>query len=382
MKQKLFTLVLTLVFFITQGIGQITITNATFPSPGDPWAVAVDSATYLLGITGSSSTSTTWDFNAGVGSGSQLENELEYLNYVQATAQGTVPDSFPSTNLLLPFFEGEGYCVKGATSIEVHGFHGDPLNLIGADITAGFTDPITIYNAPMTYGDVFSDFGEFYVEIDGANIPPGQFPITVDSARIWYEATIVDTVDAFGTLITPSGSYDVLRISRIEYRDTKAEAKVPIFNWVDVAQYAPELGPDTLWTWIYRDAVTSQNILEIDLEWNGSTSIYATKTARWLRPANEVNNQDFKFIEGDLKLYPNPAVNELNIEFSGLQSGDYTIKLYSVLGQELYSETHDLMEDTTVFFDTSDFTRGTYLLSVQNDEGTILSTKRLIINKP
>jgi len=183
-------------------------------------------------------------------------------------------------------------------------------------------------------------------------------------------------------LITPTGTYSVLRISRIEYRYTEAYAKFSVLGWYDVSSSVPELGYDTIWTWIYRDALTSQNILEIDMEWWGNTNTFATKTARWLRPANEVNNQNTQFIPGEMKLYPNPATNEVNIEFSGLKAGNYTIKMYSVLGQELHTENHDLIDNATVFFDTSDFARGTYLLSVQNKAGNILSTKRLIIDKP
>lgn len=382
MIQKLLTLVLAMFILQSQGFSQITITDATFPAPGDPWAFAVDSATVLTGITPPSSTAVTWDFNTGVGTTSQLENQHEYLVYVQDPAQGTVPDSFPGTNLLLPFFGGEGYCVKGSSDIEVHGFYGDPLNLLGAEITATLSDPIKLYNAPMEYDDVFTDYGEFYVEIDGSIIPPGQFPVAVDSATILYQSTIIDSVDAFGTLITPTGTYDVLRISRLEYRYTEAFAKVPVFGWVDVSQYAPELGFDTIWTWIYRDANTSQNIVEIDLEWWGSTSVYSTKTARWLRPANEVNNENIKFIPGEVKIYPNPAVNELNVEFSGLNAGEYSIKLYSILGQQLHAETHSLTGDATIFFDASDYASGSYLFSVQNQSGQILTTKRLVINKP
>jgi len=145
MIQKLLTFGLFLVLLVNQGFSQITITNSTFPSPGDPWAFAVDSAVYLLGITGPSSTAVTWDFNAGVGSGSQLENQHEYLDYVQAVTEGTTPDSFPGTNLLLPFLGGEGYCLKGSSEIEIQGFHGDPFGLLGAEITAGFTIPQLFY---------------------------------------------------------------------------------------------------------------------------------------------------------------------------------------------------------------------------------------------
>ncbi len=381
MIQRILILALAIFTLHLQGFSQITVTNATLPSPGDPWAFAVDSLTVLTGMTPPSSTAVTWDFNTGVGTNSHLENEFEYLEYVKDAVDGDVPDSFPNTNIILPFFGGEGYCVKGTSDIEVHGFHGDPFNLLGAEITAGFTDPVIIHNTPMTYGDVFSDYGEFYVEIDGSIIPNGQFPITVDSATILYQATIVDTVDAFGTLITPTGSYDVIRISRIEYRYTEIFAKAGFLGWTDVSNYSPDAGHDTLWTFIYKDANTSQNIVEIDMEW-GNSYLYTTRTARWLRPANEVNNKNVTFIPGAVKIYPNPAVNELNIEFSGLKAGDYTINVFSLLGQQLHSEQHSLMEDATIFFDTSDYPRGSYLMSVQNDAGKVLSTKRLIIDKP
>ncbi len=385
MKKAILNSILFFLFVPIFLFGQITTTNATFPSPGDIWGIAVDSAVLLSGITAPSSTAVTWDFNAGVGSTSHLEEQIHFDEIIKMPSEGSVPDSFPTSDVLIPLLGGEGYFKTNGNSMEAIGFHGDPFGLLGADVTIPFSDPITLYNAPMTYGDNFKDTGEFYTEIDGSIIPPGQFPTTVDSLTVLYKTEVNDTIDAFGTLITPSGTYDVLRMSRVEYRYTEVFAKIPVFGWVDASAYVPQLGNDTVWTWIYKDAVTSQNIVEIDLEWRGTTIFSPTTTtrdARWLIPPTSVSTFDFQKQTADIKVYPNPAMNYVNFEFNDIQAGNYQINVYNVLGRLEKSESHYLSSDATIYTDVSDLSKGAYIYNIQNEAGQTLATKRLLVTKP
>lgn len=361
---------------------QITITNATFPTVGDVWGVALDSNVLLSNIYQPTNTNVTWDFSDG-SVNSLLDNHLEYDEFVKSPADGGQPGAFPTADIMLPFFGGEGYFEDNGNTIDAIGFYGDPFGALGKNITGIMNDPLTFYNAPMTFGSTFMDTGGFYTELGPGTISAGGISTGYDSLKVLYQAEIRDTVDAYGTLITPTGTYnDVLRISRVEYRFTEALATVPLFGEVDLSIYLDELGHDTIWTIIYRDANTSQNLVEIDLKWTGSTNVYTTKSAKWLIPPISVDNKNIVRNNTIIKAFPNPAVNYVNFEMNGVNAGNYTFDIYNILGRRLKSESHELNSDATIYMNIEDLAKGAYLYSIKDATGEILNTKKLLVNRP
>jgi hypothetical protein len=71
-----------------------------------------------------------------------------------------------------------------------------------------------------------------------------------------------------------------------------------------------------------------------------------------------------------LKHYPNPTASLLNIE--NAEGGIYTVKVFSVTGQLLFSENYE--NASSVQIDFSNFAKGTYFVSV--NEKTVLRILR------
>ena len=83
-------------------------------------------------------------------------------------------------------------------------------------------------------------------------------------------------------------------------------------------------------------------------------------------------------------LYPNPISksnrNNLNINFSTYQNSDYLIKVYSILGREIYSESFNSISYQYQFnLPLKDINSGVYLVSLINSNRT--QTQKLLILK-
>ncbi len=72
------------------------------------------------------------------------------------------------------------------------------------------------------------------------------------------------------------------------------------------------------------------------------------------------------------QVYPNPATNNLNVNFYIANNSYANIELYSIDGKLVYSEKRDLLKgDQNINLDFNDLTNGIYQLSIQTELGTI-----------
>ncbi|MCD4791067.1 MAG: C10 family peptidase, partial [Bacteroidales bacterium] len=89
-----------------------------------------------------------------------------------------------------------------------------------------------------------------------------------------------------------------------------------------------------------------------------------------------VNEQNENF--NNLKVYPNPANNLLNISFSLDESQSFDIKLLSVTGEVVYVESINKFSGNYVnTINLSEIAKGVYFLNLTNNKGTV--NKKVII---
>jgi len=99
--------------------------------------------------------------------------------------------------------------------------------------------------------------------------------------------------------------------------------------------------------------------------------------ARSIPSTSDVNDSLGKTI----KIYPNPAANELFIEFRALNEESVNISLFNINGQIVrnvdlkdgYSKNQKL--------DLNDLSEGIYLLRMLDTEGALIESKRIVIYK-
>ncbi|MBC8486067.1 MAG: C10 family peptidase [Bacteroidetes bacterium] len=93
-------------------------------------------------------------------------------------------------------------------------------------------------------------------------------------------------------------------------------------------------------------------------------------TAEWEIGNIGVDEQNESF--GNLKVYPNPANNLLNISFSLDESQSFDIKLLSVTGEVVYVEsTNEFSGNYVNTIDLSEIAKGVYFLNLTNNKGTV-----------
>jgi hypothetical protein len=99
-------------------------------------------------------------------------------------------------------------------------------------------------------------------------------------------------------------------------------------------------------------------------------------TAEWEIGNIGVDEQNESF--NNLKVYPNPANNLLNISFSLDETQSFDIKLLSVTGEVVYVEsTNEFSGNYVNTIDLSEIAKGVYFLNLTNNKGTV--NKKVII---
>lgn len=197
MKARLYTLLFSLIFAFSLP-AQITITRDDVPQIRDSLTYQTDTLPLISGP-GDSGPDQTWDFT-------QLTAADTFgLRVVPA---GATPNAelFPDANLAI---EIDGIFVYGRLTEEKLFNLGTAVDLLGtgAPILVRFDPPQQLFSFPTTFGTTYSGNYAFSVQAEGSivNLP-------VDSVRFSRTTTESGTIDSYGTLRTPAGDYETLRL--------------------------------------------------------------------------------------------------------------------------------------------------------------------------
>lgn len=379
MKKTLLFIFTLLSFYVT---GQITVTNTSFPAVGDTLRTAVDGAPEGIQITGPGGNQM-WDF-------SSLQGVVAEA-VIRPASEGMNADLFPNANLLFPIGDdgmgGESYATTNASSYQLTGYVGpDPANL-GIIVRVPFSPPIIERRSPMNFFDVNNTEYAILVAFPTDSLPSeitNDLPIVPDSIRLRVAANRTDVVDGWGTLTIPGGTYEVLREKRTEIRETIVEARVgigPFATWVDVTEFLGSdfLGPDTLTTYLFVSNQEKENIAEVTVT-NDAEEAPISVTYK----SNDVitNVRYVNTGRADIFAYPNPAINNVRINFLNITPGNYTFRIFNILGKEVVNKKYNINGNRTVGIDIDTLQKGTYLYNLTDGRGKILKTKRLMVIRP
>jgi len=162
--------------------------------------------------------------------------------------------------------------------------------------------------------------------------------------------------------------------------------KVPILNWVDVTDQfaglgggADFLGMDT--TVVYNHYAVGVKepiaILTLDAIEENVLSFEYRAEEPIISSAREIE-EGFE----NVYAYPNPAINYANFDCVNLMPDFYDLKIYNILGLEIYQERNFISGNKKINVNLSNFTKGTYLYSLSDTTGKVLTTKRLVVIRP
>jgi len=293
---------------------QITITNADMPAVNDTFRLS--STNNIQGLDPTlTGTNFTWDFSTLVAANQKIDTFF-------SVASTPLAYQFYFNNIFLYPNHKASYATKGPD-----------IGIPQVPITEVFN---FIKNSSSAYDNV--GFGSKIAGVPSStrNMPVDReyvFPMTYNSNHTsnsafgisvptfgYYGESMerIDTVDGWGSLTLPNGTYNVLRVKSIlnkidtTYLDTFsigtaiARPKEIEYKWLAAGKGVPLLKIVTI----------AGNVVQIE---------YQDDAVVGIDEINALNN---------LTAFPNPATNYLIIDFNARSAGNLKVSLRDILGKE------------------------------------------------
>lgn len=374
--------------FYIGAVAQTTITVASFPKAGDTLRFATDNspASTLL-IATAPGPNQTWDLTA------LKQVQTSEVIYRPAT-EGSKAASYPGADLMSPGANGETYynvVINSPTKgrWENLGFTSTQSAFFNLPVTAKYLSPVAERRAPLPFFDVYQQNTKFVLPFAGSELPPellSQLPVKPDSIRFSLNLSRLEVMDAWGTCRIPGGNYPVMRMKRTDYTQATIEVKIAFAGWIDVSAFAGGLGgglgnltrPDTTVTYRFYSDNAKEEIAVATM--NNDLSSVASVRYKYNKvvAAEEAETPG----NANIQAYPNPAVEKVRFECTNLPNGQYTLKIYNIIGKVVWRQNYNMSGNYSIPLNLDKFNKGTYLYSLVDSKGHAVGTKRLVILKP
>jgi Secretion system C-terminal sorting domain len=347
MKQKALTMLLLSSSFLIQA--QISLNTANAPAPGHAHQYrSLDSlyaARLNVGVAGASRT---WDFSAAVVNATilpywQIWRQPNASRFASRFAGTTV------TGLAIEMGDTTVTCYKN----DATGFY----NLGDADdsITVRFTPSLRLMKYPFTYNTTFTDSTKLIISQLG-NPVLDTLPFT--------QTTLVD---AYGTVRTPIGNFDALRVKEsatftIELFGLPAQFNTVSYRWV-TAQHSA--------------GIFSQTRQVLSFFGQTDTSYSGEFIMRQTVGTEETTSE----MTPSLKTYPNPTIDKVQLDFELEKTEKVAVILYNLAGQTITvvpSKSYNAGKNT-LEVDLQSLPKGTYLI-LMHSESKKLGSQKVILH--
>ena len=229
---------------------QISIVSTDMAAIGDTITRNVDTLT--TETEGPGGANQVWDFTGAL---------IHTVNNTRVITPASTPYAadFPSSNMAMTN-DNVSFIYFDAQNSEfiLDGLEGDLLNN-SVIIKVVFNPDLTLNQFPTSYGNNFIDTYAFDITTDGTVFDP-----TIELVRIKHTGTVYDTTDAWGTVITDIGSYNTIRVKRVEYGIDSIWTKPFFFPWVFLSA---TIDTTTTYTWLAKEgklAVVELNFDSLD----------------------------------------------------------------------------------------------------------------------
>lgn len=364
-------------------IAQITVTEATFPAAGDSLVYAVDNQPLGLNPATAPGGQQIWDFSA-----LQTDDNLS-LSFKTANS-GSQSANFPGAELVVIGQAGETYFNLTNTKFEALGYAGNDPTGLGLKVVAKFLPPLYDRYAPMQFFDIKNQATDISLSFP-TDQPPldsifSNLPVNIDSMRVRINTSRLDIVDAWGTVSIPGGTYPVLRQKRTDYNTTNIEVYVvpiPGFGfWVDLSTIIGGggfgIGTDTTVTYRFYSNTEKEEIAVATMS-NDQSNV---ESIQFKSMASTPTIEQTPTFSGGIQAFPNPAVEWVRFDCTNLTPGEYTLKIFNIIGKCIWKKDYTLAGTMSFTVDLDGFKKGSYIYSLVDKDGNAIGTKRLVVLKP
>ena len=363
-------LLLAALFSSISGFAQITITTSDMPSSGDTFRISNGFIDPVIDPVPTGA-SFLWDF-------STLQMVTQDVDsFVSVSSTGTIfslifsnlpfnpnranlaakgPDipSVPQITLsdVLYFY------YNSSASYQVSGY-GATIN--GLQVPIPFNNKDNVYNFPLNFGNIDSSDSDFQLSLPGIGF-------------YGHDQRRVNEVDGWGTLITPFGTFNTIRVkSMITSNDSLYLDSLG-------TGFGFSLPPTTEYKWLGAQSgipllqITTSNTFGTDI----ITSIVYRDSARTTTGLVE----DITDVDGNFEVYPNPAGSQVTVDLMLLEREEIAIALISADGKRVHplwsGALNQGFNSIDLNLESYSIADGVYLIEVK--QGTKTNYKSIVIS--
>ena len=214
-------------------------------------------------------------------------------------------------------------------------------------------------NLPATIGDTVNGVSRGHDEFGTTGI----LAFLYDSVKLATSITYSDTVDAFGTMTTPTGTYQVLRQNHHEVDVDSITGRSTAGKWSSIK---------TTITKYHQYNWYANGISYILLQMNMDTTSNTVKNVIWDSTAPASINE--LSISGRVSAYPNPCTSQITFQAPG--NDVQFINVYDVAGRKLEQVE---MKNGMNTLNTSSYAGGMYLYTLTDRNGNILDRGKFMV---
>jgi hypothetical protein len=160
---------------------------------------------------------------------------------------------------------------------------------------------------------------------------------------------------------------------------------VPFLGWVDLSTIIGGgggiggfAGTDTTITYHFYSNTEKEDIAVATMSNDLSSIVSIRYKDLGITPTAEPTD-DFA---GGIQAFPNPAVEWVRFDCTNLVPGEYTLKIFNIIGKCVWKKNYTLSGNASFKVDLDDFKKGTYIYSLVDKKGNAVGTKRLVVLKP
>lgn len=347
MKRILFTLLGMLVFSLTQA--QITINSTDVPSAGDIVLQAHDNNPDPSVQPGDAGANVMWDLSG-------LTDDTEDSIYFMNPANTPYGDEFPMANLVMNATDtGYIYLDKNQDYMSWIGMavDFDTVGTIEVDIVPGYK----VADFPVNYGDDLSS--SYYWMFTMPTNQPG-----IDSMRIKMSTDHAYTVDGWGQVMLPMGTYDALRFHQTGTTVDSLWIKTGGM-WMFTTRFTFD---SESYYWWSNDPDARYVVATLDLDENGNVM-----GATYMKSGIIQSVGEHQQVERVARVYPNPVRNFVNLDFSRNFEGK--LRLMDLTGKTISTRE---MNGMKAKIDLRQRPEGFYIYEIEDSNGQNVQTGKII----
>jgi Secretion system C-terminal sorting domain len=83
-----------------------------------------------------------------------------------------------------------------------------------------------------------------------------------------------------------------------------------------------------------------------------------------------------------IRISPNPASDNVVFEIRNMPFGNYILRILNIIGTEVWQQSIKVNTNMNVQASVGKLPKGTYLYNLKDAKGTLVTTKKMVVNRP